>query len=47
MAEAIQRVLSDERLAGRLADTGLGLAGEHTEQAMVDAFLDLYAPRAA
>jgi len=47
MAEAIQRVLSDERLAGRLADAGLGLAGEHTEQAMVDAFLDLYAPRAA
>jgi glycosyltransferase involved in cell wall biosynthesis len=47
LANAIQRVVSDERLAGRLADTGRRLAGEHTEETMVDAFLDLYARRAA
>jgi glycosyltransferase involved in cell wall biosynthesis len=47
LAKAIQRVVSDERLAGRLADTGRRLAGEHTEETMVDAFLDLYARRAA
>jgi glycosyltransferase involved in cell wall biosynthesis len=47
LAQAIQRVVSDERLAERLANTGRGLAGEHTEEAMVDAFLDLYARRAA
>jgi glycosyltransferase involved in cell wall biosynthesis len=47
LAKAIQRVVSDERLAGRLAGTGRSLAGEHTEETMVDAFLDLYARRAA
>jgi glycosyltransferase involved in cell wall biosynthesis len=47
LAEAIQRIVSDERLAGRLADTGRALAGEHNDEAMVDAFLDLYARRAA
>jgi glycosyltransferase involved in cell wall biosynthesis len=47
LAQAIQRVVSDDRLAGRLAESGRRLAADHTEAAMVDAFLDLYARCAA
>jgi glycosyltransferase involved in cell wall biosynthesis len=47
LAEAIRRIVSDERLAGRLADRGRGLARTYTEEAMVDSFLDLYARSAA
>lgn len=47
LTHAIQQVLSDEALAGRLANSGRGLAEDHTEQAMVDAFLDLYARHVA
>jgi glycosyltransferase involved in cell wall biosynthesis len=47
LAQAVQRVVSDERLAGRLAGAGRDVAREHTEEVMVDAFLDLYARRAA
>jgi glycosyltransferase involved in cell wall biosynthesis len=47
LAQALRRIVSDDQLAGRLASTGRGVAAEHTEEAMVDAFLDLYARRAA
>ena len=47
LTRALQRVVSDEPLARRLADRGRGVAAKHTEQAMVDSFLDVYARLAA
>jgi glycosyltransferase involved in cell wall biosynthesis len=47
MAAAVRRVLDDRELAARLAAGGRALAARHSEQAMVDRFLALYAELAA
>jgi glycosyltransferase involved in cell wall biosynthesis len=47
LAAAIARVVSNRELAARLAQAGRSLAAEHSEEAMVAAFLDVYGRRAA
>jgi glycosyltransferase involved in cell wall biosynthesis len=46
LAAALRRVLDEPELAATLARTGRALAARHSEQAMVDRFLDLYATAA-
>ncbi len=43
LAAALNRLLADDALARSLAERGLQLAGRYTEDAMVTAYLDLYA----
>jgi glycosyltransferase involved in cell wall biosynthesis len=47
LADAIARLLSDRELAARLARGGRRLAAEHSEDAMVEAFLAVYERRAS
>jgi glycosyltransferase involved in cell wall biosynthesis len=42
LAEALSRVLSDRSLAARLASAGRHLANAHTEDRMVEEFIELY-----
>ena len=47
LAAAVVRVLSDRELAARITAAGRALAAAHSDEAMVTAFLELYARRAA
>jgi glycosyltransferase involved in cell wall biosynthesis len=42
MSSAIRRILDDRHLAAALAERGRRLAAAHTDQAMLDAYLDQY-----